>query len=111
SSSLSFSFLLLLRPPSLILFPYTTLFRSCGHELGHHFCRHTGNTECLNRKNLRFSTMGNEAEANEFMVDLMLDGVNPRDYDTKGHLLQSCGIPAWAEKYVDWETLTNSVIY
>lgn len=51
--------------------------------------------------------MGNEAEANEFMVDLMLDGVNPHDYETKSQLLRACGIPTWAERYVDWGTLIN----
>lgn len=99
------------RIPAIVLSTRNSEFEntySCGHELGHHFCQHTGNTECLNRNNLRFSAMGNEAEANEFMVDLMLDGVNPHDYETKGQLLQVCGIPAWAEKYVDWDTLIGN---
>ena len=102
------------RIPAIVLSTRNSEFEntySCGHELGHHFCRHTGNTKCLNRSNLRFSTMGNEAEANEFMVDLMLDGVNPRDYETKRQLLQACEIPIWAERYVDWERMTNGVVY
>lgn len=102
------------RIPAIVLSTRNSEFEntySCGHELGHHFCRHTGNTECLNRSNLRFSTMGNEAEANEFMVDLMLDGVNHRDYETKRQLLQACGIPTWAERYADWERMTNGVVY
>lgn len=102
------------RIPAIVLSTRNSKFEntySCGHELGHHFCRHTGNTKCLNRSNLRFSTMGNEAEANEFMVDLMLDGVNPRDYETKRQLLQACEIPIWAERYVDWERMTNGVVY
>lgn len=102
------------RIPAIVLSTRNSEFEntySCGHELGHHFCRHTGNTKCLNRSNLRFSTMGNEAEANEFMVDLMLNGVNPRDYETKRQLLQACEIPIWAERYVDWERMTNGVVY
>lgn len=99
------------RIPAIVLSTRNSEFEdnySCGHELGHHFCRHTGNTECLKRNNLRFSAMGNEAEANEFMVDLMLDGVNPRDYETKEQLLKTHGVPAWAEKYVDWKAMLQS---
>lgn len=96
------------RIPAIVLSTRNNEFEdnySCCHELGHHFCRHVGNTECLNRNNLRFSAMGSEAEANEFMVDLLLTGVNPHDYETKEQLLKTCGIPVWAEKYVDWKTL------
>lgn len=102
------------RIPAIVLSTRNSEFEntySCGHELGHHFCRHTENTECLNRDNLRFSTMGNEAEANEFMVDLMLDGINPQDYETKEQLLKSRGIPDWAEKYVDWQHLISAKNY
>lgn len=55
----------------------------CGHELGHHFCRHKGNAEYLERSNLAFTTIGNKYEANEFMVDMLLDGVHKADFNTK----------------------------
>lgn len=96
------------RIPSIVLSTRNNDFEnnySCGHELGHHFCRHAGNTECLNRHNLHFSSIGNEAEANEFMVDLLLENANPYDYETKDQLLDACRIPRWAEKYVNWQDL------
>lgn len=92
------------RIPAIVLSTRNSEFEntySCGHELGHHFCRHKGNAEYLDRKNLRFSSIGDEAEANEFMVDLMLDGINKRDFETKEQLLKACGIPLWAERYVE----------
>ena len=92
------------RIPAIVLSTRNSEFEntySCGHELGHHFCRHKGNAEHLDRKNLRFSSIGDEAEANEFMVDVMLDGINKRDFETKEQLLKACGIPLWAERYVE----------
>ena len=74
---------------------------ACCHELGHHFCRHKGNAECLNKSNLVYSAMGDEAEANQFMVDMLLDGVDVTEYDTKEQLMKACGIPSWAERYVE----------
>ena len=31
----------------------------------------------------------------------MLDGINKRDFETKEQLLKACGIPLWAERYVE----------
>ena len=39
------------------------------------------------------------------MVDMMLDGVNARDFETKQQLMRYCHIPAWAERYIDWDLL------
>lgn len=80
---------------------------ACGHELGHHYCQHGNNTEWLSRNNLRFNTMGSEYEANKFMVDVMLEGVDFSEFETKEQLLKTCGIPMWAERYVNWDTLNN----
>ena len=76
-------------------------FYTCGHELGHHYCDHGNNTEWLSRHNLRFNTMGSEYEANLFMVNLLLAGVDLSSYETKEQLLKSNGIPMWAARYVD----------
>lgn len=96
------------RIPAIVLSTRNSEFENgyaCGHELGHHFCRHKGNTECLQRSNLRFVTYGDEFEANEFMADMFLDGVDIDDYETKDQLMMACHIPTWAEKYIDWDSV------
>lgn len=80
----------------------------CGHELGHHICCHDTNVEQLKRDNLRFISYGVEYEANCFMVELLLHGVNIAEYPTKQILLDSCGVPDWAERYIDWEYLKST---
>ena len=42
------------------------------------------------------------------MVELLLHGVNPDEYPTREYLLRSCGIPDWAERYVDWDCLKET---
>lgn len=74
---------------------------TCGHELGHHYCHHGNNTEWLSRNNLKFSTLGSEYEANLFMVDIFLEGVDLSEFDTKEQVCQSCGIPLWAARYIN----------
>lgn len=74
---------------------------TCGHELGHHYCKHGNNTEWLSKHNLKFNTWGAEYEANMFMVNLMLAGVDTSEFETKEQLFKTCGIPLWAEKYVE----------
>ena len=78
---------------------------ACAHELGHHYCQHGNNTEWLSRNNLRFNTFGSEYEANKFMVDMMLDGVNAHDFETREQLMRYCHIPSWADRYIDWDLL------
>ena len=75
---------------------------ACCHELGHHYCHHGNNTEWLSRNNLKFNTLGSEYEANMFMVTMMLEGVDFSEFETKEQLFKSCGIPLWAERYVDF---------
>lgn len=98
----------ILRVPAIVLSTRNSNFENryaCGHELGHHFCHHQGNTECLNRSNRKFVTFGEEYEANKFMVDMMLDGVNAHDFETREQLMRYCHIPSWAERYIDWNLL------
>ena len=98
------------RIPAIVLSTRNSEFENnyaCGHELGHHFCHHKGNAEYLARSNRRFVTYGDEFEANEFMADMFLDGVNIDDYDTKEQLMKSCHIPMWAEKYIDWDLVIS----
>lgn len=80
----------------------------CIHELGHHCCGHTNNADQLTRNNMRFIAQGDEYEANCFMVEILLYGVNLAEYPTRECLLRSCGIPVWAERYVDWEYLEET---
>lgn len=80
----------------------------CRHELGHHICGHTNNADKLTKDNMRFIAQGDEYEANFFMVSLMTHGLNLAEYPTKQALLDSCGIPTWAERYVDWEYLEET---
>lgn len=96
------------RIPAIVLSTRNSEFENsyaCGHELGHHFCRHKGNTEYLQRSDRRFITYGDEFEANEFMADMFLDGVDIDDYETKDQLMMACHIPTWAEKYIDWDSV------
>lgn len=80
-------------------------FETLVHELGHHCCGHNTNVEYLKRDNRAFVTYGVEYEANCFMVELLLYGANLAEHPTKQHLLNSCGVPDWAERYVDWRHL------
>ncbi len=77
------------------------------HELGHVICGHSINAEFLKRSNLTYFRQGNEYEANVFMVELLTYNVNAAEYATKEHLLHDCGIPKWAERYVDWDYLRS----
>lgn len=93
------------RIPAIVLSTRNSEFEntySCGHELGHHYCHHGNNTEWLSRNNLKFNTLGSEYEANMFMVTMMLEGVDFSEFETKEQLFKSCGIPLWAERYVDF---------
>ncbi|WP_304682393.1 ImmA/IrrE family metallo-endopeptidase [uncultured Ligilactobacillus sp.] len=78
------------------------LYTTACHELGHVVCEHSLNTEFLKRSNLTYVRQGNEYEANVFMVELLTYGVNAAEFPSKDCLLYSCGIPKWAERYVDW---------
>lgn len=102
------------RIPAIVLSTQNSEFEnnySCGHELGHHFCRHNGNAEHLSRSNRKFVSFGEEYEANKFMVDMMLDGVNAHNFETKEQLMKYCHIPSWAERYIDWKSMVNDVVY
>lgn len=81
---------------------------TCRHELGHHICGHKSNADKLTKDNMRFIAQGNEFEANFFMVELLLYNINLADFPTKQALLDRCGIPMWAERYVDWEYLKEN---
>lgn len=101
----------LTRAPMILLNTRNTEDESlwvCNHELGHHCCGHKNNADALTRKNLRFIAQGDEYEANCFMVELILYGVNLADYPTRQALLTSCGIPSWAESYIDWDYLNET---
>ena len=74
---------------------------TCGHELGHHYCEHGNNTEWLSKHNLKFNTWGSEYEANLFMVNVMLAGIDLSEFETKEQLLKTYGIPLWAARYVE----------
>lgn len=80
----------------------------CMHELGHHNCSHSNNADKLTKKNMRFIAQGDEYEANCFMVELLLHGANLAEYPNKQALLDDCGIPSWAERYVDWDYLEET---
>lgn len=81
---------------------------TCLHEIGHHCCGHNTNVEYLKRDGRQFVSYGVEYEANVFMVELLLHDANLAEHQTKQHLLNHYGIPAWAERYVDWEYLENT---
>lgn len=101
----------LLRIPTIILNCNNTEqenFETCCHELGHHCCGHDTNTQTLTRQGRSFTLYGVEYEANTFMAELLSHGVNPAEYPTRKCLLRSCGIPDWAERYVDWDYLQET---
>lgn len=77
------------------------------HELGHHICGHDTNTEFLKHSNLNYINYGVEYEANVFMVELLTYGVNAACFQNEEQLLQSCNVPKWAERYVDWDYIRS----
>jgi Zn-dependent peptidase ImmA (M78 family) len=84
-------------------------YSTCLHELGHHCCNHKNNADGLTRKNLRFIAQGEEFEANYFMVSVLTYESNLAEYPTRQAFLDSCGIPHWAERYVDWRYLETNM--
>ncbi|HDT8062256.1 TPA: toxin, partial [Enterococcus faecalis] len=40
-----------------------------------------------------------------------LHGINLAEYPTRECLLKSCGVPEWAERYVDWDYLKETADY
>lgn len=86
-------------------------FEVCCHELGHHICGHNTNTEYLKSDNRLFVSYGVEYEANIVLVELLLHDVNLAEYPTRECLLRSCGIPDWAEHYVDWQYLEETTVF
>lgn len=86
-------------------------FETCCHELGHHCCGHDTNTQTLTRQGRNFTIYGVEYEANVFMVELLLHGINLAEYPTRECLLKNCGVPEWAERYVDWDYLKETADY
>lgn len=77
------------------------------HELGHHVCGHSTNTEFLKHSNLIYVRQGVEYEANTFMVELLTYGVNAAEYMSEEQLLRDCNVPKWAERYVDWDYIRS----
>lgn len=78
------------------------------HELGHHVCGHSTNTEFLKHSNLVYVRQGVEYEANVFMVELLTYGVNAACFSSEEQLLKSCNVPKWAERYVDWNYIRSN---
>lgn len=72
---------------------------------------HDTNTQTLTRQGRNFTIYGVEYEANVFMVELLLHGINLAEYPTRECLLKSCGVPKWAERYVDWDYLKETADY
>lgn len=81
---------------------------TCCHELGHHVCGHSTNTEFLKHSNLVYVRQGVEYEANTFMVELLTYGVNAAEYMNEEQLLRDRNVPKWAERYVDWNYIKNN---
>lgn len=75
------------------------------HELGHVICGHSLNAEFLRRSNLTYVRQGNEYEANVFMVELLTYKANAAEFANEDQLLYDCGVPKWAERYIDWSYL------
>lgn len=75
----------------------------CAHELGHYFCKHRYNTEALLKKNMRYFKDGNEAEANIFMANFLMNKFDACDGYTSYELLKINSLPEWVEPYVEWD--------
>lgn len=101
----------MLRIPSILLNIRNTEEEdkeTCLHELGHHCCGHDTNVEYLKRDGRNFVSYGVEFEANCFMVEFLLYGVNIANFPSKQAVLEHYGIPEWAERYVDWDYLRST---
>lgn len=85
----------------------TELIDTCFHELGHNRCDHKENTSFLQRNHLNVQTYGIEYEANCFMVDALLDGSTPYEFETEEQYLNYYGVPNWAYNCVDWSRFKN----
>ncbi|RRG08791.1 MAG: ImmA/IrrE family metallo-endopeptidase [Lactobacillus sp.] len=96
------------RVPAIVLNTRNSEFEQidvCFHELGHNRCGHRENTGFLQRNHLNVKTYGIEYEANCFMVDAMLEGSMPYEFETKEQYLNYYGVPSWAYNCIDWEHL------
>lgn len=80
---------------------------TCFHELGHNRCGHKENTSFLQRNHLNVQTYGIEYEANCFMVDSLLEGSSPYEFETEQQYLKYYGVPDWAYNCVNWDHLKN----